>query len=153
MGGERCDDDCSSCIASELCAILIFFILNTEWRWSKCIRGSLSWHCWRDIQKSLVIVLPVNLIIILSYYHRETWFTQDHVNQLALAGINTVRIPVCWFANFMLLSQLDLWPLCFSWDTGSLKIWWIGTRNSTPEEECCTLWASNHLTIVKTDHF
>ena len=47
--------------------------------------------------------------------HWDTWFTQDELNTLVAAGINTVRIPVSIFSIFFALldhlcpAQLGYW--------------------------------------------
>ena len=51
------------------------------------------------------ILLPRSVCNSHAQLFRETWFTQEHVNQLVCAGINTVRIPVRWLVTFVLLSH------------------------------------------------
>lgn len=100
-----------------------FLILTVEWRGSKCIRPSLSRHCWRKIQRTLVkFFLPFDVQYFYLTIIRETWFTQDHINQLVAAGINTVRIPVSNIST-LLLTQSDLLMHYFSSDIGLLSLW------------------------------
>ncbi|THG99802.1 hypothetical protein EW026_g2630 [Hermanssonia centrifuga] len=43
--------------------------------------------------------------------HWSTWFTQDDVNQLAAAGINTVRIPLgYWIVEALVDRQTEFYP-------------------------------------------
>ncbi|KAF9224170.1 glycoside hydrolase family 5 protein [Gyrodon lividus] len=43
--------------------------------------------------------------------HWETWFTQDHVNQLKAAGINTVRVPLgYWIVEALVDRPTEAYP-------------------------------------------
>lgn len=43
------------------------------------------------LSRKLTAVVQLTTALVA---HRSTWFTQDTVNELKAAGINTVRIPV-----------------------------------------------------------
>ncbi len=68
------------------------------------------------------------LYIMLIHCCRTTWFTQDDINQLVAAGINTVRVPVGWRSSLRLIFGLQ--RLC-GLVIGLLRLWWPATMNSS----------------------
>ena len=82
MGGESCDD-CTKCIRSELC-VLLFFLFPLPFR--TLVPSSALVKAYPDTADEKFAK------------HWDTWFTQDELNTLVAAGINTVRIPVSIFS-------------------------------------------------------
>jgi len=66
---------------------------------------------------------------------RNTWFTQDDVNELKSLGINTVRIPVSWT-----LQNSETKLICYSLATGLLKHWLTVELSFILEVESSNWW-------------
>ena len=100
----------------------ISYILTAERRWSKCIRGSLSWHCWRDIQKSLVNPPPRQSNV-------HTQLSSGKPGSLKTMSINLSERVSIRFASLYVDSPLSCFyrsqiychTFFFSWDIGSLS--------------------------------
>jgi hypothetical protein len=81
----------------------------------QCLRSGLSRYRGWEIRGALVTSsLSCPSIRVGDVVLRSTWFTQDDVNILKGAGINTVRIPVRTVMPLsamavLLLSQLGYW--------------------------------------------
>ena len=97
MGGQDCERfHCADCIRSELYVKLLVFLLFgldvvVLVHSSKHIR-ILPTRNSTNIGTSLR--LPIFSVTFELISVRNTWFTQDDVNELKDLGINTVRIPV-----------------------------------------------------------
>ncbi|KAF7790215.1 hypothetical protein EIP86_001167 [Pleurotus ostreatoroseus] len=93
MGGESCDV-CSSCIASEFAFAKAY---------PKTVDATFKRH-WYVLYFLLQYVRPIG-------YARETWFSQDEVNQLSDAHINTVRIPLgYWIVEDLVYRSTEFYP-------------------------------------------
>ncbi|KAH9991331.1 glycoside hydrolase superfamily [Russula compacta] len=77
MGGELCEDDCSTCISSEF-ALAAVYPDDVDERFAG---------------------------------HWSTWFTQDDVDQLQAARINTVRVPLgYWIVEPLVNRSTEHYP-------------------------------------------
>ncbi|KAG9121348.1 hypothetical protein FRC07_002724 [Ceratobasidium sp. 392] len=89
MGGEVCDD-CSTCVASEL-----------------------SWDKTEPITSLRNTGAFFGALATGKRYSaiRETWFTQEHVDAIADAGLNTVRIPLgYWIVEPLVHRSTEFYP-------------------------------------------
>ena len=102
--------------------IFIFFILTTEWRRLKCIREGISWHCWRDIQRSLVNRPPrqssfhTQLLLGKLGSLRTTSTSLRARVLMRFASLYVNSLPLCYnrkqiYCHFVLAGILDCWRL------------------------------------------